>query len=138
MTALLNTFCSAMIRACNSSGVEGALSMPILANASFASADEDGTFRAVVKRLLTPVCIVGNHAGMATKDSERRPGDLFLDRYMARASDAEREHARQNLREFVAVLLRIATRRAREKCERQIHESENDAVELEGGMPPPT
>jgi len=44
-------------------------------------------------------------------------GDLILDRYMPDASDKEREAARENLRQYAEVVLRIATRLATEETE---------------------
>jgi len=48
-----------------------------------------------------------------------QPGDLILDRYMPRATEVERDAARENLREYAKVILRIATRLAKEKAERE-------------------
>ena len=48
-----------------------------------------------------------------------RPGDLILDRYMPYATKEEREAARENLRQYAEVILRIATRLAEEKAERE-------------------
>ena len=45
----------------------------------------------------------------------RRPGDLILDRVMRNATDVEREAARENLRHFAEVVVRIAERIAREE-----------------------
>ena len=68
----------------------------------------------------------------------RQPGDVFLNRYMPHATHEEREEARQNLYEFFAVLLRIATRRANEDHEAQIRAKKDDAVELGcGDLPLP-
>jgi hypothetical protein len=46
-----------------------------------------------------------------------RPGDIILNRYMVGATEEEREAARENLREYAAVVLRIATRLATEEWE---------------------
>ena len=43
-----------------------------------------------------------------------QPEDLFIERYMPGASAAEREDARQNIRNLVAVLVQIDVRLARE------------------------
>lgn len=55
---------------------------------------------------------------MPTNNRERKPGDLIIDRYMPNASEAEREEARENLRAYLAVVLRIATRLEQEDCDR--------------------
>lgn len=57
-------------------------------------------------------------AGMKKKQSERRPGDLFIDRYMPNASEEAREEAYANLRALVALLVRIDERLALEDQER--------------------
>jgi len=46
-----------------------------------------------------------------------QPGDLILDRYMPDATDEEREAARENLRQYAGIVLRIATRLATEETE---------------------
>src|SRR5665213_492939 len=46
-----------------------------------------------------------------------KPGDVILNRYMIGATEEEREAARENLREYAAVVLRIATRLATEEWE---------------------
>ena len=58
-----------------------------------------------------------------------KPGDVFLDRYMPDATEEEREQARQNLYDFFAVLLRIATRRANEDWDKGIRPKGTGAVE---------
>lgn len=55
---------------------------------------------------------------MPTNNPERKPGDLIIDRYMPNASEAEREEARENLRAYLAVAMRIAARLEREERER--------------------
>jgi hypothetical protein len=45
----------------------------------------------------------------------RRPGELFLDRYMSNASDQAREEALANLHGLIAVLMEIDERIAQEK-----------------------
>lgn len=67
---------------------------------------------------------------------EHKPGDVFLDRYMPNASDKEREEARQNLYDFFAVLLRIATRRANEDHDNAIRANKGQAVESGSGRLP--
>ena len=52
---------------------------------------------------------------MDDKSSPRRPGDLFLERYMPTATETEREAARENLRTLVAILVEIDDRLSREK-----------------------
>jgi hypothetical protein len=44
----------------------------------------------------------------------RRPGELFIDRYMPNATEAEREEALKNLQDLIAILVRIDERLARE------------------------
>ena len=43
----------------------------------------------------------------------QKPGDLILDRYLPRASEAERERAREVLREFFGYLYRCQIARDR-------------------------
>jgi hypothetical protein len=50
------------------------------------------------------------------KNDNKHPADLFIDRYMAGASDKEREEARENMVRFVAVLVRINERLRRERA----------------------
>ena len=48
-----------------------------------------------------------------------QPGDLILDRYMPDATDEEREAARDNLRQYAEVVLRIAIRLVTEEIEKE-------------------
>jgi len=63
---------------------------------------------------------------MPERAAGRRPGDLILDRYMPNASTAEREEARNNLRAYARVLIRIGERLAAEA--RDSRESGGDAT----------
>ena len=75
---------------------------------------------------------------MNTPQRANRPGDLILDRYMPNASEAEREEARENLRAYAAVVLRIATRLATEEYEQAIRANAADKVALNSSsMLPP-
>ncbi|MEQ8594759.1 MAG: hypothetical protein RIC04_13890 [Parvibaculum sp.] len=47
---------------------------------------------------------------MTSNERIRKPGDLIIDRYMPNATEAEREEARENLRAYLAVAMRIAAR----------------------------
>ena len=47
---------------------------------------------------------------MKHKKTEHRPGDLFIDRYMPKATEEAREEAYANLRALVALLVRIDER----------------------------
>jgi len=47
---------------------------------------------------------------MMRRENDKKPGDLIIDRYMPDATGAEREKARSNLRAYLAVVLRIASR----------------------------
>ena len=67
---------------------------------------------------------------------ERKPGDVFLDRYMPNATDAEREEARRNLQHLARALNRIEDRLAREWYAKQIRERAEGAVESEIRIPP--
>lgn len=67
----------------------------------------------------------------------QKPGDVFLDRYMPGATPEQRETARQELYDFFAVLLRIATRRATEEYERTIRAKNDHAVISASGVSPP-
>jgi len=49
--------------------------------------------------------------------NDQRPGLIFVDRYMPGASTEERETAYQNVRQLVAVLVRINNRLRREAQE---------------------
>jgi hypothetical protein len=68
---------------------------------------------------------------------ERRPGDIFLERYVPNASHEKREEARQNLRNVVAALLRIAMRCADEDYAAAIRMKTDGAVQFDGGPIPP-
>jgi hypothetical protein len=57
------------------------------------------------------------HAGMKNKTNDHRPGDLFIDRYMPKATEEAREDAYLNLRALVALLVRIDERLALEERE---------------------
>lgn len=52
------------------------------------------------------------------KLNDKRPEDVFIDRYMPGASEEEREAARQNVQRLVAVLIRINDRIGRERDSR--------------------
>ncbi len=67
-------------------------------------------------------------------NSQRKPGDLILDRYMPNASHEEREAARENLKALVLVLLRIDERLHREAVEKANRGNGNGEVESEGGL----
>lgn len=54
--------------------------------------------------------------------SQAHPEDIFIDRYMPGATDAQRVEAKQNIRDLVAVLVQIDTRLARERADS--HENE--------------
>jgi hypothetical protein len=61
---------------------------------------------------------------MKTKKPDHRPGYLFIDRYMPKATEEAREEAYANLRALVALLVRIDERLALEDQERHdSHES---------------
>lgn len=67
---------------------------------------------------------------MPTNNRERKPGDLIIDRYMPNASEAEREEARENLRAYLAVVLRIAARvESEEKLQCPIRVNPDSAVD---------
>lgn len=53
------------------------------------------------------------------------PADLFVDRYMVGASDEQRAEARENVVQFVAILVRIDARIKRER--RSSDSSETDS-----------
>jgi len=59
------------------------------------------------------------HACMKNKKTNHRPGDLFIDRYMPKATDEAREEAYANLRALVALLVRIDERLALEEREQR-------------------
>jgi hypothetical protein len=67
---------------------------------------------------------------MNTPPNKPRPGDLILNRYMLNATEAEREEARENLRAYATVILRIATRLATEEYEQEIRAKEADKINL--------
>ncbi|HEY5236976.1 MAG TPA: hypothetical protein VIJ62_01235 [Rhizomicrobium sp.] len=67
---------------------------------------------------------------MNAPSHEPRPGDLILNRYMLNATEEEREEARENLRAYATVILRIATRLATEEYEQEIRAREADKVSL--------
>ena len=54
------------------------------------------------------------HARMKNKKTDYRPGEIFIDRYMPKATEAAREEAYENLRALVALLVRIDERLALE------------------------
>jgi hypothetical protein len=54
---------------------------------------------------------------MKNKNSNHRPGDIFIDRYMPKATEEAREEAYTNLRALVALLVRIDERLALEERE---------------------
>ena len=58
-----------------------------------------------------------DHARMKNKNTDHRPGDLFIDRYMPKATEEAREEAYANLRALVALLVRIDERLALEERE---------------------
>jgi hypothetical protein len=62
----------------------------------------------------------------------KRPGDVFLDRYMSNASVEEREAARENLRRFARLILRICTRIAEEEHEARIRAQADADVVSDG------
>ncbi len=72
----------------------------------------------VTKASLTANRLVADHTGMRNNKPERRPGELFIDRYMPHASEEAREEAFANLHALVALLVRIDERLALEDQER--------------------
>ena len=58
-----------------------------------------------------------DHARMKNKKTDHRPGDLFIDRYMPKATEEAREEAYANLRALVALLVQIDERLALEERE---------------------
>jgi hypothetical protein len=66
---------------------------------------------------LTSLLAMREHAGMKNKTNDHRPGDLFIDRYMPKATEEAREDAYLNLRALVALLVRIDERLALEERE---------------------
>ena len=73
---------------------------------------------------------------MDTPQLAPRPGDLILNRYVPNATEAEREEARENLKQLARVLMRIEARLAREWREKQTRESGGHAVDLRGDISP--
>jgi hypothetical protein len=55
---------------------------------------------------------------MKIKKNDHRSGDVFIDRYMPKATEEAREEAYVNLRALVALLVRIDERLAIEEQER--------------------
>ena len=55
---------------------------------------------------------------MKNKNTDHRPSDLFIDRYMPKATEEAREEAYANLRALVALLVRIDEHLALEERER--------------------
>ena len=49
-----------------------------------------------------------------------QPGDLILYRYLPNATEEEREVARENLRKYMEIVFRIATRLATEEFEERM------------------
>jgi len=72
---------------------------------------------------------------MNTPSHKPRPGDLILNRYMLNATEEEREEARENLRAYATVIMRIATRLATEEYEQEIRAREADKVSLKHVTP---
>lgn len=68
-----------------------------------------------------------------------RPGDLILDRYMPNATEAEREAARKNLREYALVVAGIAKRLVRQDAEqaREILEELKALIEFDSPQESP-
>ncbi len=54
---------------------------------------------------------------MKNKKTNHRPGDLFIDRYMPKATEDAREEAYANLKALVELLVRIDERLALEEHE---------------------
>jgi len=73
---------------------------------------------------------------MDTPQHAPHPGDFILNRYIPNATEAEREEARENLKQLARVLMRIEARLAREWHEKQIRESGAYAVDLRGDISP--
>lgn len=69
--------------------------------------------------------------GMSQIKGDTRPEDSIIDRYMLRASDAEREEARENLRRFVRLLIRVYTRLEAEKIAETIRNNRHSGLESE-------
>jgi hypothetical protein len=60
---------------------------------------------------------------MKNENADHRPGELFIDRYMPKATEEAREEAYSNLRALVALLVQIDERLALEERERDSPES---------------
>ena len=56
---------------------------------------------------------------MKHKKHDHRPGDIFIDRYMPKATEEARERAYANLKALVALLVRIDERLAIEEREQR-------------------
>jgi hypothetical protein len=67
---------------------------------------------------LTRLSLARQHTCMENKNTKHRPGNLFIDRYMPKATEEAREEAYANLRALVALLVRIDERLALEERER--------------------
>jgi len=68
---------------------------------------------------LTCLPTARDHSRMKNKKNDHRPGDLFIDRYMPKATEEAREEAYANLRALVALLVRIDERLALEEREQR-------------------
>ena len=55
----------------------------------------------------------------AARPSGWKPGDLILNKYMPNATSKEREEARDNLKAYVAAVMQIQKRIAREEAEKK-------------------
>lgn len=66
---------------------------------------------------------------MKNEKSDHRPGDLFIDRYMPKATEEAREEAYANLRALVALLVQIDERLALEERERRDRPNPDGAVD---------
>lgn len=62
---------------------------------------------------------------MLKNHDDKRPGDLFIDRFMPGASADEREEAYVNLERLIAVLVQIDVRLVREERERDSREMDS-------------
>ena len=56
---------------------------------------------------------------MKNRNTNHRPGDVFIDRYMPKATEEAREEAYANLRALVALLVRIDERLTLEEREQR-------------------
>ena len=68
---------------------------------------------------LTCLPFMRQHACMKIKKTNYRPGEIFIDRYMPKATEEAREEAYANLRALVALLVRIDERLALEEREQR-------------------